>query len=111
MENTTNSHGRKQTRRAGLKSRGAMADSIDECVKLSINSTLLGNGRQHSESEHIGLLSACASICETSAKFMIMGSEFHRDTCGICAEIYAKCADICWRCSDSCEQMSIKPVF
>jgi len=46
VENTTNSHGRKQTRRAGLKSRGAMADSIDECVKLSINSTLLGNGRQ-----------------------------------------------------------------
>ena len=138
MEHTMNSHGQeKHAKSKNAKSREAMADSVEDCVKLCLEcfqscSSLIPHclemGGKHASVDHIGLLSACASICETSAKFMMIGSEFHRDTCGICAEIctkcadeceelgsedalMAQCADICRRCAESCQQMSIKPVF
>ena len=54
---------------------------------------------QHTEVDHICLLLDCAEICQTSANFMLHGSEFHTRTCEICAEI-------CDRCATECEQFS-----
>jgi hypothetical protein len=69
-------------------------------------------------------MQVCAKICETSAAFMLAGSEFHTRTCGVCSEVcraceqscrsmaagdqtMKQCADMCKRCSASCEQMAM----
>jgi hypothetical protein len=64
----------------------------------------------------------CASICHTSADFMLRGSDLHRPTCGVCAEVCQRCAEscermaedeldrrcaeVCRRCAESCRQMA-----
>jgi hypothetical protein len=64
----------------------------------------------------------CAEICETSANFMIRGSELHHLTCGACAEVcdrcaedcermgddetMRRCAETCRRCAESCHRMA-----
>jgi hypothetical protein len=42
----------------------------------------------------------CAEICQTSANFMLRGSELHSRTCWACAEICERCARDCERLSD-----------
>jgi hypothetical protein len=83
----------------------------------------LAMGGRHAAAEHIRLMQACAAICQTSAEFMLMGSEFHGRTCGVCAEVCAaceqdcagmaqgdetmqRCADMCRRCAESCRRMA-----
>ena len=82
----------------------------------------LEKGGRHAEPAHIRLLLDCAEICETSANFMIRGSELHTETCRVCAEVCQRCAedcqrmaddpkmkecaDICRRCAESCLQMA-----
>ena len=82
----------------------------------------LKKGGLHSNPDHIRLLQDCADICRTSAQFMTRKSNFHHDTCGICAEICQACAkdcesmaddemmkicgEICLRCAESCKKMS-----
>ncbi len=82
----------------------------------------LQQGGAHAEAAHIRLLLDCAEICQTSADFMIRGSELHRQSCAVCAEICERCAqdserfgddpqmqtcaDICRRCAASCRQMA-----
>lgn len=83
----------------------------------------LSMGGDPAESHPISLLSACALICETSAKMMMLESEWHLQTCEICAEICRKCAadcediangdrmmlqcaKICRSCAKSCERMT-----
>jgi hypothetical protein len=82
----------------------------------------LQQGGQHSESNHIRLLIDCAQICQTSADFMLRGSDLHHFTCGACAEVcqrcfedcaamsddnrMAACAEECRRCAESCRQMA-----
>lgn len=67
------------------------------------------------------LLLDCAEICQTSANFMLRGSEFHAQTCGVCAEICLKCAaaceefsedsrlqecaTVCRKCAEACQLM------
>jgi hypothetical protein len=80
-------------------------------------------GGKHAEASHVRLLIDCAQICQTSADFMIRGSELHTYTCAACAEVCERCAqdceriagsdaqtkacaDICRRCADSCRRMS-----
>ena len=76
----------------------------------------------HAEAAHIQLLLDCAEICQTSANFMIRGSQFHRRTCATCAEVCAACAEDCARfgddtqmqrcaemcrgCAESCQRMA-----
>jgi hypothetical protein len=65
----------------------------------------------------------CAEICQTSANFMLRGSDLHEHTCAACAAVcercavdcermsdgdsrMAACAEMCQRCSDACRQMS-----
>ena len=76
----------------------------------------------HAEPNHIRLMMDCAEICQTSANFMLRGSDLHHLTCAACAEIcdrcaadcdrmsddprMAACAEECRRCAESCRQMS-----
>ena len=76
---------------------------IQECtdchrVCLETVRYCLEQGGEHAVPGHIGLLLDCAEICQTSANFMIRGSELHNRVCGLCAEV-------CDRCADSCESM------
>ena len=95
-----------------------------ECheVCLQTVSHCLEKGGQHAEAAHIRLLLDCAEICETSANFMIRGSELHTETCRACSEVCQRCAndcrrlgndpkmqecaDVCRRCAESCAQMA-----
>ncbi len=103
-----------------------MEQCIQNCtdchhICLETVSHCLEMGGEHAEVNHIRLLLDCAEICQTSANFMIRGSEFHARTCGVCAEICERCAadcerfgdefmnqgaQICRRCAESCRQMA-----
>lgn len=88
-------------------------ESLSHCLEL---------GGQHADPDHIRVLMACADICDTSARFMLMGSRFHGRTCEVCAEVCEACAadcasheddellqrtaDMCRRCAESCRQMA-----
>ncbi|MCW5977274.1 MAG: four-helix bundle copper-binding protein [Bryobacteraceae bacterium] len=109
-----------------------MTSEIRECIQncldcfsicLETGYHCLTVGGKHTEAKHIALLETCARICETSAAFMLSGSEFHHRTCGVCAEVcracaescssladgdetMRRCADLCLRCAESCRRMS-----
>lgn len=104
-----------------------MRECIDRCqgcqeVCLETISHCLELGGEHAEPGHIRLLMSCAEICDTSARFMLMGSEHHALTCGVCAEIcdacatdcerfdddelMEQCADECRRCAETCRAMA-----
>jgi len=104
-----------------------MMDCVQECrdcaqICAETIQHCLQKGGKHADPAHIKLLMDCVEICETSASFMIRGSEHHDVTCGACAEIckacaescekmaddpqMKKCAEACRRCADSCAQMS-----
>lgn len=81
-------------------------------------------GDEHAETDHIRLLQDCAAICQTSADFMLRGSDMHGPICNVCADVCERCAldcerfnndvqmetcaDVCRRCEESCRQMAIK---
>ena len=89
-------------------------EAVNHCLEL---------GGKHAASEHIRLLMACAEICSTSARFLLLGSKHHSRTCDVCAEVCEACArdceqftedelmqrctDVCRRCADSCRQMAM----
>jgi hypothetical protein len=91
----------------------------DVCLETSMH--CLEMGGKHAEARHLRLLRECAEICQTSAYFMLIGSEFHKDTCELCARIceqcarscdrfddgfMKRCADVCRKCAESCRKMS-----
>lgn len=95
------------------------------CHQICVMTTThcLQMGGKHTEPHHIQLLLDCAEICQTSANFMLRGSDFHPRTCGVCAEICIRCAedcerlaqgdqqmqacaDMCRQCAQSCQQMA-----
>ena len=109
----------------------AMSPSMQECIQncsdchricVETVAYCLQMGGKHAEPAHIRTLLDCAEICQTSANFMLRGSEFHTQTCGVCAELcqacaescatmgddaqMQRCADICRRCAESCRQMA-----
>ena len=93
-----------------------------ECAKvcLAMLSYCLEKGGEHTQ--QITLLSNCADICGTSAKFMLTGSELHAHTCRACAEVcqacaedcavlgddMEQCAEVCTKCAESCKQMAMQ---
>jgi len=106
---------------------GKMQECIQACkncseVCLANVTHCLEKGGKHAEPQHIRLLLDCAEICQTSANFMIRGSDFHSRTCGVCAEVCAacarscesfaddpemqECAETCRSCAQSCREMS-----
>jgi hypothetical protein len=103
----------------------ACIDNCTQCHAICIRTIqhCLGKGGRHAQRDHIRLLADCAQICNTSADFMIRGSDLHPLTCGVCAEIcqrcgdeceqmadgdqdMRRCADLCHGCADSCRQMA-----
>jgi len=108
-----------------------MSDSMQECIDrcqsceeicLASIAHCLQLGGEHAAPEHIAMLVACAEICDTSARFMLLGSRLHGRTCEVCADVcqacaadcerlgddqmMARCADLCRRCAESCRQMA-----
>ena len=104
-----------------------MQRCIQECLQchrscLEIVTHCLRTGGTHAEAGHIRLLLDCAEICQTSANFMLRGSDLHTHTCGVCAEVCERCArsceqmgndeqmqacaEVCRRCAESCRQMA-----
>lgn len=99
-------------------------DHCRDCEALCLESVAhcLGRGGKHAEAEHITQLIACADICATSAKFMLLGAAEHPTTCRACAdvcdacgaacealgddEMMQRCAAACRRCAESCRQMT-----
>src|SRR5947208_9406441 len=88
------------------------------CLEMAMN-RCLETGGKHVEPEHFRLMMNCAEICQTSANFMLSGSDLHNLTCGVCAEVCRRCAedcervggmqecvDACRRCADTCAQMA-----
>ncbi len=102
-----------------------MRACIEDCFKC--HSVCLGTatahclemGGKHVEPDHFRLMLACAEICQTSANMMLIGTELHRRTCGICAEVCEACArscehvggiqecvEACRHCAESCRRMA-----
>jgi hypothetical protein len=88
------------------------------CLQMAMNHCL-ETGGDHTEPSHFRLMINCAEICQTSANFMLSGSDLHHLTCGVCAEVCRRCADDCERiggmeecvqacreCAESCAQMA-----
>lgn len=109
----------------------SMQECIDTCLHChrvcleALTQHCLRMGGEHVEQQHVKLMLDCIQICQTSADFMIRGSERHQLTCGICAEICRQCAASCSRlegdamrycattctqCSDTCRAMSAQPM-
>ena len=81
-----------------------MQECIDECMRchavcIQTMTHGLELGGKHADPAHIRLLLDCAEICQTSANFMLRGSERHQLTCRVCA-------DICRACAEDCERMA-----
>jgi hypothetical protein len=82
----------------------------------------LQKGGRHAEANHVRRLIDCAEMCQTSADFMLRGSELHVYTCGACAEVcnacakscesmaddemMRRCAEACRTCAQECRKMS-----
>lgn len=99
-------------------------DNCNKCGRVCLETVryCLGKGGQHAEQTHILNLLSCAKICQTSADFMVGGSDLHIHTCEACAkvchqcaddcatmsddEVMNQCAEACRKCADSCERMS-----
>lgn len=104
----------------------SMKECIDACLEchricLETVQYCLRKGGEHANPAQVSLLQDCASICETSAQFMISGSDLYVKTCETCAVVclraeescdrfrndlqLIRCADICSRCAEACERM------
>lgn len=107
-----------------------MRDCINECLNCYAVCTqtvdhCLSMGGRHAEPRHIRTMLDCAEICRTSAGFMLRMSEFHFETCALCADICLACADscskfddremqrcaeVCRSCAASCQKMQMSEV-
>ena len=105
-----------------------MQQCIQECLDCYSACTTtaahcLEMGGKHAARQHQTALLDCATICQTSADFMLRGSPMHARVCGVCAEacrqceeecrrmadgdeMMLQCAEACRRCGESCERMA-----
>ena len=105
-----------------------MRQCIQECsgchaTCLEMIGHCLHLGGPHADPHHVRLLQDCAQICQTSADFMLRGSDLHGHVCRGCAEVCRKCAgdcerlagddapmkacaQTCHRCAASCQTMA-----
>lgn len=93
-------------------------DCHKTCLSMALTHCLEMGGK-HVEPDHFRLMILCAEICQTSANFMLSGSDLHKLTCGVCAQVSTRCADdcervgdmdecvaACRRCAESCAKMA-----
>mgnify|MGYP001242945577 CR=1 FL=1 len=113
-----------------IKLRAAVERCVADCLKcyeVCVRTRIhcLDLGGRHAERHHIGLLSACADACSTSANAMLMESEFENRYSMLCADICERCAATCERfvdddmmqtcaqicrlCAESCLEMTKSP--
>lgn len=109
-----------------------MPATIDQCIadcqtthQLCLETVFycLNRGGAHAGPDHIRMLLDCAAICATTADFMVRRSDFHTQTCRVCAAVcdacnrdctqvdpndeqMNECARQCRQCADSCQQMA-----
>ena len=105
-----------------------MQQCIQECLNCYAVCTAtaahcLEMGGRHAERQHQTVVIDCATMCGTSADFMLRGSPLHARTCAVCAEacracerdcrsmgggdpMMDQCAEACRRCAESCERMA-----
>lgn len=92
-------------------------ETCNNCHKICLETLVycLEKGGEHSQKDHIRLLADCSEICQTSANFMLRGSDLHNKICAACAVICQECADSCDRfpndkimqkCVDACRTCS-----
>ena len=104
------------------------AEECQRChnVCLETISHCLHMGGEHADPHHIRLMMDCVQICQTSADFMLRGSDLHHEVCRTCSVVCEKCADDCARmaddqqmrtcaeeckrCAESCREMSMHAV-
>lgn len=111
-----------------------MNKDVEECIEncqechqtcVELLTYCVEKGDKHTDPEHIRVLRDCAEICQTSANFMLRGSNLHSLVCGICAEICRKCsescekfedddkmricAEMCKKCAATCKEMGRSP--
>ena len=85
-----------------LDAKSMLQECIENCTRChtvcveTFNYSLWLGGR-YNESVHLRLLLDCAEICQTSANFMLRGSDLHREVCRACAVICENCAKDCER--------------
>jgi hypothetical protein len=118
----------KEDRRMDERMRDAeMRECIDACgechaICIETAAHCLERGGEHARAAVIRALLDCAQICQTSADFMLRGSELHSETCSVCAEACERCAEACEalegdeamgacaeacrRCAASCQEMA-----
>lgn len=109
-----------------------MDQSMEQCIQNCLDCARIcmetltychEQGGKHTEPGHLKLLMDCSEICQISAHFMLRGSEFHKQTCAVCADVCERCAQdcerfgddaqmqtcaqVCRRCTESCRQMSM----
>lgn len=88
------------------------------CYGMAMNHCLDAGGR-HVEPEHFRLMVECAESCAAAARFMMIGSDRHKEICRICAELCEACAascealgdmqecvDACRCCAEHCRRMA-----
>lgn len=102
----------------------ACIEACRDCARSCTESVryCLEMGGQHADARHVALLLDCAQICQTSADFMLRGSDLSSHIYAACAEVSERCAEscerfgddemmraaaeACRRCAESCRQMS-----
>ena len=98
------------------------ADACLNCHRVCLTTFsqhCLDVGGPHVEPRHTRLMLACAEICRTCAFFIELGTEFHKRTCAVCAEVCAECAksceefddmqecaEACRRCAEACRPLA-----
>jgi hypothetical protein len=63
-----------------------LAAAMTECLEM---------GGDHVRPQHFRLMMDCVAICQLAADLMTHKSQFHRQTCALCAEICEVCARDC----------------
>ena len=96
-----------------------------EAICIEAANHCLRRGGKHAEPGYLNLILACAESCRTSARFMLLRSEFHVQVCGVCADVCEACADdceskgaddvmkrfveACRQCAEACREMAGLP--
>lgn len=89
---------------------GDMQRCIEECTRchqvcVRTLQHCLEMGGRHAEAGHVRLMMDCAQICQTSADFMLRGSDLHTETCRACAAVCERCAEDCDRIAGDDREM------
>jgi hypothetical protein len=97
-------------------------DACLDCHKICLGTAMmhcLEMGGEHTAPPHFRMMIDCAAICATAADFMLHKSQFHRETCRLCAIVceacgedceriggMEDCAAACWACAKHCQKMA-----